>query len=181
VVVFAEWDEVVEIKGLQADGKLTLRVKDYDTFGSDDDIGELVVSMKDILAQISSEGSKPCWKKLSGVGAGDGELCVGFEVEGGAPAAKQATGTVASAVGNRRKLGKQTKQEKQPSCSVDLAPTDFACLVVHILRAKDLTPFPDIGSLDPSVIVSVGDREYQTVALQACTDPGQFPFLTVFE
>ena len=72
------------MKGVAADGKLTLRVKDYDTFGSDDDIGELVISMDDVKAQISREGSKACWKKLSGVGAGDGELCVGFEVEGGA-------------------------------------------------------------------------------------------------
>ena len=72
------------MKGVAADGKLTLRVKDYDTFGSDDDIGELVISMDDVKAQISREGSKACWNKLSGVGAGDGELCVGFEVEGGA-------------------------------------------------------------------------------------------------
>ena len=78
------WGETLEMKGVAADGKLTLRVKDYDTFGSDDDIGELVISMDDVKAQISREGSKACWKKLSGVGAGDGELCVGFEVEGGA-------------------------------------------------------------------------------------------------
>ena len=118
------WGETLEMKGVAADGKLTLRVKDYDTFGSDDDIGELVISMDDVKAQISREGSKACWKKLSGVGAGDGELCVGFEVEGGATKASSSSSSPSTSTFDSTLLEESDSTKHDPA------------FVIHVLRAN---------------------------------------------
>ena len=179
------WGETLELKGVPADGKLTLRVKDYDTFGSDDDIGELVISMDDVKAQMSREGSKACWKKLSGVGAGDGELCVGFEVEGGGEtkASSSSLGSSSdSACCAPDMMGADTGQTPENadffgnSMSAedrDSKDNDSA-FVIHVLRARDLTPSADIGSLDPFVEVSVGANVVRTKVVQDCTDPGRW-------
>ena len=117
------WGETLEMKGVAADGKLTLRVKDYDTFGSDDDIGELVISMDDVKAQMSREGSKACWKKLSGVGAGDGELCVGFEVEGGGEtkASSSSLGSSSDSLSSSAVMAKATEQSSHDDSDDDSA------------------------------------------------------------
>ena len=163
---------MVEIKGVRAEGTLTLRVKDYDTFGSDDDIGELVISLKEVMAQASSEGAKPCWKKLTGVGAGEGELCVGFEVEGGVANQAGGAATPAASFACQRVNRRSQRQHVLDEPPARVVSVDSPALLVYILRAKNLTPSPDIGSLDPSAVVSVGDTEVQTAVVQDSTDPG---------